>query len=500
MKLQFKQGQNLIFIDKPTGFQSQLPLEPGVGLAEAFSLALQKKLQLASDIENRATGATALAENSECVAEIQRQLSAGLVQRKFWFVTDRKSTELKYQLTESSKKQSPLPVQLSRIKRSPFFELWEIDTNSPLTVATLRQKIAELGLPILGDTQNGGTASLHLFLHHLEISVPGEATFYSPPPRVFERLGVLRDKVLSDWLMSIDSRQRLFNFLAQREQTLRLSHSEDLKLRWEALGPVLWGAWYREEDPTPLDIERFEFLAHMLGKQYRVRKMLNRGKDPLSRIDWSSPDCPNSWMAKEGELKFHFDANRGLSHGLFLDQRHNRDYVYRNSKNQRVLNLFAYTCGFSLAAAVGGADEVASVDVSREFLDWGKQNFQLNNLDPERYEFFKQDSLLFLKGATKRGRQFDIIICDPPSFARNKDSLFSIEKNLEDLLKLCFDVMSPNGLLIFSCNLEKWSQNELEKRISRMKGLKQIPAPQPVLDYEKPHEVRLLKTVFLKKH
>ncbi len=495
MKLQFKQGQELIFIDRPTGFLNQKSSQGQQGLVEVYSEASGKKLLPVihtNEIDPRMTGAIVFAENESRKLALAQMFKSGQIKQKFWFLTDRRSQEIKYSLAK------PHEILLSRIKRSPFYELWEAET-SIASALDLRKYLSELGFPILGDTENGGSQFFHLCLHSLELTIPGEPAFFAPPPRIFERLGVLRDRVLSQWLMSVDTRQRLFHFLSHREQTLRLSHSEDLELRWEALGPVLWGAWYKDQDPSALDLERFEFLAHMIGKEFRVRKMLNRGKDPLSRVDWTSDNCPALWVAQEGQMKFHFESERGLSHGLFLDQRNNRDYIYHHAKNLRVLNLFAYTCGFSLAAALGGAKEVVSVDVSREFLDWGKQNFSLNELAPENYEFFKQDSILFLKGTARRKRQFDIIVCDPPSFARNKEGLFSLEKNLEELLRLCWEVLSDDGLLIFSCNLEKWTQEELEKRIQKMKAFKIVKGPPAVLDYEKAHESRLLKSVFLKK-
>jgi 23S rRNA (cytosine1962-C5)-methyltransferase len=492
MKLQSRLGRDIIFIDRPTGFSLK-------ALADIHSESLTEKFlplpQLDVEIEGKMTGASLLCRGGQRGQELQTAAKAGQIRQKFQFVTDRVSSDLSFQKTTHGGGS----VEFRRIKRSPFFELWETSC-SPLEARELRSILTELGLPILGDLQHGGTAFPHFCLHASELEVPGEEIWQCPSPRIFERLGVAKDLELARWLMAADSRQRLYDFLRHPEQALRLAHEEVPGLRWDALGPVLWGAWYREADPDSLDLQRFEFFATVVGKKFRVRKMLNRGQDPLSRIDWAGENCPESWVANEGQMKFHFHSQRGLSAGLFLDQRQNREFVLKNSRGLQVLNLFAYTCGFSVAAALGGAQQVASVDVSREFLDWGQENFSLNRLDPKSHEFFKQDSLLFLKGSIKRGRKFDLVICDPPSFGRNKDSVFSLEKNLEDLLDLCHQVMAPKATLLFSCNLEKWSQSELSKRVARHGKFKSLPTPEPAWDFESPGQTRLLKTLCLRTH
>jgi 23S rRNA (cytosine1962-C5)-methyltransferase len=270
-------------------------------------------------------------------------------------------------------------------------------------------------------------------------------------------------------------------------------------LRLDLLGPVLWEYWYGTEEPSERDHERMDFLATYLRREFHSRKMQNRGQDPLSKTNWSSMAAPTSWVAHENQMKFHLHSDRGLSPGLFLDQRNNRDFVIRHSQGLRVLNLFAYTGGFSVAAALGGAKEVVTVDVSRDFLQWTRENFTLNELNPEKFEFFKQDVLLFLKGSIKRQRQFDLIICDPPTFGRSKDAVFSLEKDFVELVKGCEDSLAPGGTLIFSCNLERWSEEDLRKKMTKASRLNAIKGPSPCWDFEKPDQPRLMKTLLLRK-
>ena len=136
------------------------------------------------------------------------------------------------------------------------------------------------------------------------------------------------------------------------------------------------------------------------------------------------------WVGSEHGLKFVFKSNQGWSPGLFLDQRANRNWVHQNSAGKTVLNLFCYTGGFSVAAAKGGAERVESVDTSAATLNWSKENFAANDIDVSQHGFFKSDAREFLKIAKKKERQFDTIICDPPSFARSKNYIQKHSGNL----------------------------------------------------------------------
>ena len=198
-----------------------------------------------------------------------------------------------------------------------------------------------------------------------------------------------------------------------------------------------------------------------------------------------------------------------------------------NAKDKSVLNLFSYTGGFSVNAALGGAKEVVTVDVSANFLEWSKVNFSINGLEipkageapaerpkldykslmsnepvKPRYEFWLQDSLLFLKGTTKRKRKFDLIICDPPSFGRSKSGTFSISKNYEELLVHCLYCLGKGGFLMFCTNYEKWTMADLIKNIQRLKNqfnFTILSSPGRCLDFELPDEEPLMKSIVLRK-
>ncbi len=248
---------------------------------------------------------------------------------------------------------------------------------------------------------------------------------------------------------------------------LPVSHQSDVQA--DVYGEVIWVYWYRPQAPTTSELEKLFTWGQKLHKKVCVRHMLNRGTGVGGKEKQSlfcSQDTTEEWIASENKLQFLLKKNSGFSPGLFLDQYENRKWVLENSKNKRVLNLFSYTSGFSVAAAAGEAVEVTTVDVSSSFLEWSKKNFELNQLDPLKYEFFAQDVPLFMSGAVKRNRQWDLIICDPPSFGRSKNSVWKIEKDLSGLAGQLWSCLSSNGTILFTCNYEQWSQDEVVKNFT----------------------------------
>jgi 23S rRNA G2069 N7-methylase RlmK/C1962 C5-methylase RlmI len=164
----------------------------------------------------------------------------------------------------------------------------------------------------------------------------------------------------------------------------------------------------------------------------------------------------------EGGLRFWVNLSAYLDTGLFLDRRLLRAFVRDRAAGRQVLNLFAYTCAFSVYAAAGGAASVDSVDISRTYLDWGRRNFALNGLEAAGgglragapFRFIRADALRFLGEAAGAGRKWDLIILDPPSFSNSKkmEGTLDIKRDHGPLLRGCLDILKPGGILIFSVN------------------------------------------------
>lgn len=171
-------------------------------------------------------------------------------------------------------------------------------------------------------------------------------------------------------------------------------------------------------------------------------------------------------------MKFGLDFAAGYSAGLFIDQRANRALM-RHAGVQRLLNTFAYTCSFSVAAALAGAETV-SVDLSKKSLDRGRENFVLNGLEPtaERgHRFHADDVLDVLPRLARKGETFDAIILDPPTFSRgNKGRKFQVEHDLEALFLAALEVAAPRARILLSTNCTRLDGRALES-IARF-GLK----------------------------
>ena len=171
---------------------------------------------------------------------------------------------------------------------------------------------------------------------------------------------------------------------------------------------------------------------------------------------------PSKTVVTEASVRFGLDFTAGYSHGLFLDQRANRAQV-RALRPKRLLNTFAYTCSFSLVAALGGAQTV-SVDLSRKSLDRGRENFALNDLPETGHRFIADDTLDVLPTLRVKGERFDVIILDPPTFSRGKDGRrWQVEEHFEDLLNAALELAMPKCAILLSTNCTKLDAVMLER-------------------------------------
>jgi 23S rRNA (cytosine1962-C5)-methyltransferase len=166
-------------------------------------------------------------------------------------------------------------------------------------------------------------------------------------------------------------------------------------------------------------------------------------------------------IAMEGLLKYKIDFAAGYSVGLFVDQRENRRYV-RKLNPKRLLNCFAYTCSFSVAAASIGAKTV-SVDLSKKSLERGRENFGLNGLSTTDHRFITDDVMTVLPRMARRGEKFDMIIIDPPTFSRShRGKPFHVESDFEELLTQALELTARDGCILLSTNCSTLREKGLE--------------------------------------
>jgi len=158
------------------------------------------------------------------------------------------------------------------------------------------------------------------------------------------------------------------------------------------------------------------------------------------------------FTVEENGLLFWVNLDDYLDTGLFLDHRDTRLLVREESKQKRVLNLFAYTGSFSVYAAAGGASLVTTVDLSNTYLDWAKRNMLSNGFEGPSYQFERADVKQWL--STIPSHSYDLIVMDPPTFSNSKkmNEVLDIQVDHVNLIRSCMRLLSENGVLFFSTN------------------------------------------------
>lgn len=194
----------------------------------------------------------------------------------------------------------------------------------------------------------------------------------------------------------------------------------------EVMGDVIQNIYYKSETTLP-------FKADLLATENGF-------------IKGGSPEN----IAMENGLKFHVDWLKGQKTGFFVDQRENRHLLEHYAKGRNVLNMFCYTGGFSFYAMRGGANLVHSVDSSAKAIDLTNENVELNFPSDARHQAFAEDAFKFLD---RMGDQYDLIILDPPAFAKHRDALRNALRGYTKLNAKAFEKIRPGGILFtFSCS------------------------------------------------
>ncbi len=180
------------------------------------------------------------------------------------------------------------------------------------------------------------------------------------------------------------------------------------------------------------------------------------------------PPQDGAFTATENGAIFEISFQSGYSQGIFPDQRDNRAEVARRMRpGLKLLNTFAYTGAFSVAAARSGA-ETTTLDLSQPYLDWAKRNFALNDLDCAAHHFCKGDTFHWLRRFAKQGRSFDGIVLDPPTFSRDeKGKVFRVEENFGELAALAAELLAPGGWLLCCTNFRGITPGVFERQLLR---------------------------------
>jgi 23S rRNA (cytosine1962-C5)-methyltransferase len=216
-----------------------------------------------------------------------------------------------------------------------------------------------------------------------------------------------------------------------------------------------------ENDELPAEL--VEEIVQTLNKIFGITPdsiyWRTRSKSKITRQYEKVEESKEFFTVLEYGIKFKVNLRDYLDTGLFLDHRETRKYVASIAREKRVLNLFAYTCSFSVHAAAGGAAFTKSVDMSNTYTAWGRDNFILNSLSLKNNEIVRADCLLFLDDEIRSGIKYDLIIIDPPTISRSKkmSQLFDIQVDYIPLLSKALKLLSKDGIIFFSTNSRKFA-------------------------------------------
>jgi 23S rRNA (cytosine1962-C5)-methyltransferase len=533
------EDEHLLVVNKPAGMNTHAPSPfAGEGLFEWLRDREPRWAGLAilHRLDKDTSGVLVFGKTAQANRSLVAQFTARSIHKTYLFLTDRSPKQREWAATSnilragdryvSGRQGEPAETRFRQAdSECPDPRLNCLEAQ-PLTGRThqIRVHAAESGCPILGDTLYGGSPFPRVCLHAARLTLrhPGTGepvTFRAPvdfraDPALALR-GALVDPAATDAFRLIhggsDGRpgwhvDRLGTFLLSQSEGVLKSGQRDCLEQWLAAG-------LPAEAPAG---SRLLGVCHRIMEPPAGRKSA-AGEPPRTALGAAAPD---RFAVRENGVQFELSFNEGSSVGLFLDQRDNRrrlltgyigaDFFLHHPALKtggpafEVLNAFAYTCGFSVCAAAGGA-RTTSLDLSKNYLEWGRRNFRLNGLDPAAHEFIHGDVFDWLRRLAKKKRVFDAILLDPPTFSRSKEhGAFRVESDYSALVRAALPVLKPGGVLFASTNAGGWPPEKfldaVETAIRSADGsiLKRRYIPQPPDFPVSKSEPAYLKTVWMR--
>jgi len=363
-----------------------------------------------------------------------------------------------------------------------------------------RVQLAHAGAPIAGDIVYGGALAPRLLLHAASLAfvhprTKARVVVRAEPPRTMMRWLADGDRgaavyddddaLRSALALAVERRWGLGRSAdrdpeERRTTAFRLVNEDGDALPGLAVdvyGDHLVAQLYAGELwEVPARRERVLDALHALGFDGVYLKVRPKQANVLvdTRRDDLAPRAPVRGVAAPEETVVHEEGvayrvrlGDGLSTGIFLDQRQNRRLVRELSGGKRVLNLFSYTCAFSVCAARGGATSTTSVDASVAALERGRANYELAGIAPDRdvHAFVAEDAFAWLARAATKQARFDLVVLDPPSYSSTKKRRFVAESDYDELVASAAKVLAPGGHILASCNHRKMSRARMRRLV-----------------------------------
>ena len=518
------EDEDLLVVHKPPGWNTHAPSPyAGEGLYEWLRHREPRwsDLSILHRLDKETSGLMVLGKTPVANRSLAQQFEARRVEKVYRLRTDRvirveswtaDSSVVRagdrYVARPHAAGLDPAETRFQRVVGGDRWTEWEAFPRTGRT-HQIRVHAAQGGIPLLGDSLYGGTPDrrLHLCAHRLAFE----------HPRTGERLEWTVDP---QWDQDPRSLLRRAVIASAETDAYRCWHGASdapgSGLYLDALGPfhLLHSDPDSEGEPeTPPGIE----VAHLHHRRLNRRVGFSGTEENCPR--WIRGDrAPEAFMIRENGVRYEIRFDQGYSVGLFLDQQDNRrrlltghvaaGFALQGSPGTppEVLNCFAYTCAFSVCGALGGA-RVTSLDLSRKYLDWGRRNFEANGLDPADHDFIFGDVFDWLRRLGKKGRLFDTVLLDPPTFSRSKErGDFRAERDFGALAASAAAVLKPGGVLFASTNAARL---EPEAFLAQIRGalagvgrrvVSEHYVPQPPDFPVSREEPAYLKTVWMRVH
>ena len=522
------EDEHLLVVHKPAGWNTHAPSPyAGEGIYDWLRHREPRWATLAiiHRLDKDTSGILVFGKTPLANKSLTEQFTARRVHKKYLLLTDRavpkKGFTVKTTLARIGEKYASGPGgEMAETKFTPIaYAKFAIHSAGlkmvnakPFTGRThqIRVHAAESGFPILGDTLYGGTASARVFLHAAEIEFTHPTT--NQPVKFFAPVD-----------FDIEARRALRTAVIEPETTNAFRVIHGASDGWPGWFVEKLGDYLLSQSEAPLSTKQTEELAR-LANTFSTRGAYHKTLSRQIRRTTTAAASPQLVMGEaaperfeilENGVRYELSFNEGYSVGLFLDQRDNRRRLLTShiaakfdfgpwTPDFGLLNCFAYTCGFSVCAARAGA-RTTSLDLSKKYLEWGKRNFALNGLDAAAHDFIYGDTFDWLRRLAKKGRAFDAIVLDPPTFSQSKEhGTFRAEKDYGKLVAAALPVLKPGGVLLASTNAADFSPEdfltdiETAVRAARRKIVQRHYVPQPPDFPISRDEPAYLKTVWLK--